>query len=210
MTYDSKKHHRRSVRLKGYDYAQPGAYFVTICVRDRKCLLGKIINDQVQKSEYGRVAESFWAQIPVRFPNVSIDVFVVMPNHIHAIVMIHGPTRRGAVTAPLGGVTPPLRQDGALGGVTPPLRQGGASGGVTAPLRRPTLGQVVAYYKYETTKQINQVRGTPGCPFWQRGFYDHVVRNERDLNAVREYVANNPLKWALDRDNPANLGVSAR
>ena len=169
--YNPQKHHRRSVRLKGYDYSQPGAYFVTICVRDWECVLGDVVDGEMQMAEYGRVAHNFWAQVPVHFPNVSIDTFVVMPNHIHAIILIHEPRE----------------------------------GGDTPPLRRPTLGQIVAYYKYQTTKQINVIRDNAGTPFWQRSFYDHIIRHPRELDAVRQYIANNPLKWELDRDNPINI-----
>jgi putative transposase len=174
--YDPQKHHRRSVRLKGYDYSHPGAYFVTICVRDRECVLGGVVNGEMRMAEYGRIVHDFWAQVSVHFSNVSIDTFVVMPNHVHAIIVIHEPRR----------------------------------GGVTPPLRKLTLGQIVAYYKYQTTKQINKIRDNAGTPFWQRSFYDHVIRHHRELDAVRQYIADNPLKWELDQDNPINIQADWR
>ena len=134
------------------------------------------MNGEMQMTEYGRVAHDSWAEVPVHFSNVSIDTFVVMPNHVHTIIVIHEPCR--------GGVTPPLRQ--------------------------PTLGQIVAYYKYQTTKQINEIRDSAGTPFWQRSFYDHIIRNHREMNAIRQYIANNPLKWELDRDNPINIHADRR
>jgi REP element-mobilizing transposase RayT len=169
---------RRSIRLKGYDYSQPGAYFVTLCVRKGECTLGDVSNGEVVLSDLGQIAHGFWARVPTHFPNVSIDTFVVMPNHVHAIVVIHDPDRG----------------------------EGGGRDAVTSPLRRPTLGQIVAYYKYQTTKQINQIRDTPGMPFWQRNYYEHIVRNDRALTAIRIYIAQNPHRWELDRDHPANTG----
>jgi len=192
-TYDPQKHHRRSVRLTGYDYAQPGVYFVTICVRDRECTLGNVVDGRARTTEYGRVAHDFWVQVPIHFVNVSIDTFVVMPNHVHTIIAIGDPPHRR------GGVTPPLR--------TAASPQPGVG---TTPLRRPTLGQIVAYYKYQTTKLINQIRGNPGTPFWQRSFYDHIIRNDRELNAIRQYIADNPLKWELDQDNPMNIRIARK
>ena len=225
--YNPQKHHRRSVRLRGYDYAQPGAYFVTTCVRDGACILGDIVDGCVQETEYGRIAHDFWAQVPVRFPNVTIDTFVVMPNHVHAIVVINEPAPTGGMTtggitpplqepAHVGGITPPLREPAHVGGITPPLQESVHVGGITPPLQesvpiqRPTLGQIVGFYKYQTTVQINEVRDAGAVPFWQRSFYDHIIRNQRDLDAIREYILNNPLKWDLDRDNPANARIRPR
>jgi putative transposase len=198
MAYDPEKHHRRSIRLKGYDYAQPGAYFVTICVRERECVLGDVVDGKMALSDFGQIAHHFWTQVPDHFPNTSVDTFIVMPNHIHAVVIINDPSRRGEVT---GEVISPLQHNAVTD-----------TGAVTAPLQidRPTLGQIVAYYKYQTTKQINQIRDNPGVPFWQRSFYDHIIRNDRELNAIRRYIADNPLKWELDRDNPKNIGASQR
>lgn len=165
---------RRSIRLKGYDYSQPGAYFVTLCVRDRECALGDVSDGEVMLSDFGQIARDFWSQVPAHFPNVSIDTFIVMPNHVHAIVVIHDPDRCTG------------------------------RGEVTSPLRRPTLGQIVAYYKYQTTKQLNRIRDTPSTPFWQRNYYERIVRNDRELTAIRVYIAQNPRKWESDRDHPAN------
>lgn len=176
--YDPHKHHRRSVRLKGYDYAQPGGYFVTICVRDRECVLGDVVGGDVRLTEYGGIARDFWPQVPVHFPCVSIDASVIMPNHVHAIIVIDEPSvGRGVVTTPL-----------------------------PTGIARPTLGQIVAYYKYQTTKGINQIRNSVGMPFWQRSFYDHIIRNDREMDTIRRYILQNPLRWELDRDHPDNVG----
>lgn len=167
MPRDSRSHQRRSLRLQGYDYSQPGTYFVTMCVHKGECVLGEIFNGEVYLTDLGRVASEYWKFIPLHFPDVYIDTFVVMPNHVHAIINISG-----------------------------------CRGGVTPPLLTPTLSQIIAYYKYQTTKQINQIRHQIGKSFWQRSFYDHIVRNDEDLQRIRNYIVNNPLKWELDQYYP--------
>ncbi len=187
MIHDPQKHHRQSIRLRQYNYSWPGAYFVTICVRGKECLLGEIIDGEMHLSEWGRIVHEFWDAVPVHFPNVSIDCHVTMPNHAHVIIDID-PDRTGAVAAPRIA----MPHDGKMGEET---------GEETSPLR-PTLGQIVAYYKYQTTKHINALRGTPGLPFWQRNYWEHIVRDDIDLNRIQQYIGNNPLRWREDQLNP--------
>jgi len=206
MTYDPQKHHRQSIRLRQYDYAWPGAYFVTLCVREKECVLGDIMDGEMRLSEWGQIVHGFWDAIPIHFPNVSIGGRVTMPNHGHAVIKIND-DRRGVVAAPDDAAPNGATSDGAdvvtgLGEETSPLRHmAGEMGEKTSPLR-PTLGQIVAYYKYQTTKRINELRGTPGVPFWQRNYWEHVVRDDIDLNRIRQYIANNPLRWHEDQLNP--------
>ncbi|MBI4320491.1 MAG: transposase [Chloroflexi bacterium] len=166
MIYDPERHHRRSTRLREYDYSQPGAYFVTLCSNERKCLFGRIVSTTVELSMAGKIGEEFWLGISGHFPNLELDASVVMPNHVHGIIVI---TDQGAETARL---------------------------------REPTLGQIIAYYKYQTTKLINLALSTPGRTVWQRNYYDRVIRNQRELQTAREYVTNNPAQWELDEENP--------
>jgi len=180
MKYDPAKHHRRSIRLKGYDYAQPGAYFVTICVQNRECALGEVVDGEVRLNEWGQAVEAEWQALPGRFPYVELDAFVVMPNHVHGIMMMVDGDRGGAVAAPTN------------------------EGGETLPLREP-LGKMVAYFKYQTTKRLNAHRATPGAKFWQRNYYEHVIRNDVDLKRIREYIHHNPARWAEDQLHPAAL-----
>jgi len=182
MVYDPEKHHRRSIRLKGYDYAQPGAYFVTICVRERGCTLGYVEDGEMVLSDLGQIAAESWQWLAEQYPYVTLDAWVVMPNHLHGIIVINDDDRRGASH-----------------------RRGASRCAPTTPTKRKPLGQLIGAFKTVSTKRINRIRDNAGAPFWQRGFYEHIVRNERDLNAVRQYVADNPLKWQLDRDNPQNL-----
>jgi REP element-mobilizing transposase RayT len=192
MRYDPAKHHRRSIRLKGYDYATPGAYFVTMCAKDRACAFGAVVGNEMTLSDWGRLIAEEWAALPQRFAHIALDAFVVMPNHVHGIITIvddgrTGAPRTGAVTAP-----PP-----------PPTAPPFGTGAVTAPLPEP-LGKIIAYFKYQTTKHINETRATPGAPVWQRNYYEHIVRHDRELIAIRRYIHDNPRRWALDRDNAAN------
>ncbi len=186
MKYDPNKHHRRSIRLKGYDYAQAGAYFVTIVAHQRECLFGEVVDGEMVLNEYGRIVEKWWNQIPVHFPNVEICAFVIMPNHVHGIIVITD-NGRGAVSAPDG--------ESRI-----------AKQGRETLLRRRTLGQIVAYFKYQSTKEMNALDGTGAITkFWQRNFYEHIIRNNDDLNRIHRYIESNPAMWTDDDDNPANI-----
>ena len=179
---------RKVIRLSDYDYSQAGGYFVTICTYNRECILGQVINGETISLPLGEKAKEFWQEIPKHFENVQLDEFMVMPNHIHGIIIIKDETetRRGEVSSP----------------------EYDKNGGVTPPLQRPTLGQIVAYYKYQTTKLINQIRNIPGSSVWQRNYYEHIIRNENELYRIREYIQNNPLKWELDRENPLSVNFN--
>ena len=191
MKFDPDKHHRRSIRLKGYDYTQVGAYFVTIVAYQRECLFGEVVDGVMVLNEFGRIVEKWWNEIPIHFPNVEILTFAIMPNHIHGIIVIND-VGRGAVSAPDDDA-----QIKHAGGGTPPLRA-----------TKPTLGQVVAYFKYQSTKEMNALDGTGTITkFWQRNYYEHIFRNDDDLNRIHRYIESNPSMWADDTENPANLPV---
>ena len=194
VTYNSEIHRRRSIRLKGYDYSQAGAYFVTICSWQRECLFGKIANGEMILNEYGEIIMKCWDTIPSHFLHVETDEFIVMPNHVHGIVFVNN--GRGEVSSPFSEVIAPNSKT-----KTAPIQ-----GGETPPLRKITLGQIVAYFKYQTAKRINQIRNTSGQPVWQRNYYEHIIRDDRELQAIREYIRYNPLKWDEDEENPEMKG----
>jgi putative transposase len=176
MRYDSGQHHRRSMRLKGYDYAQVGAYFVTVCVRNRECLFGEAVNGEMRLNDWGQIATACWREIAYHFPAVELDVFVFMPNHMHGIVVLTNVGARHAVPLPN-----------------------------TEQFGKPVSGSlptIIRSFKSATTKRINEMRRTLGAPIWQRNYYEHIVRNEQELACIREYIATNSLHWALDRENP--------
>jgi len=236
--FDPQRHHRRSVRLKGYDYAQAGAYFVTICTQARECLFGDVVNDQMRLNDAGQMVESAWLDLPQRFPNVELDEFVIMPNHMHGIILIAVgaglvPAPNGATTATIDRATTrvaPTTTPDVGAGLVPALDEATTGRATTrvAPTSPPNvgaglvpalgattrvaptrLGDIVGAYKSITTHEyIVGVRERGWPPFegkvWQRNYYEHIVRNERELDAIRPYIRNNPLQWALDRDNPAH------
>ena len=188
--FDPQKHHRRSIRLKGYDYSQEGAYYVTIVTWHREFLFGNIVNQEMMLSPYGEIVQKWWEEIPVHFSNVETGAFVIMPNHVHGIIYILD--GRGTVSVPHDNVT-----QYALGGETPPLR---AFDGI------PTLGQIVAYFKYQSTKEMNKVENTGTVTkFWQRNYYEHIIRNETDLQNKTDYIESNPRLWDEDDENPVNV-----
>jgi REP element-mobilizing transposase RayT len=219
--YDPLRHHRRSIRLKGYDYAQPGAYFITLCTHERACLFGEVTDGHLRLNDYGRVVAETWEWLAEQYRYVELDEWVVMPNHMHGILVIvgdasspngnaAGPRRGGSRPAPTDAGPQPTPMDGepqpaptdAGPQPTPPDAESQPAPAEGQPKRKP-LGQLIGAFKTVSAKRINALRGTPAAPVWQRNYYEHVVRNERELRAIRRYIANNPLKWTLDRDNPA-------
>jgi REP element-mobilizing transposase RayT len=194
MSDQPSERHRRSLRLKGYDYAQAGAYFVTICAHNRKCLFGEIENGLMRLNEYGDIVASEWLRSVEVRAEIECGEFVVMPNHVHGIVRIVG----AYGNTPLCGNTPMHRDD----------QQGAYNNTDRAychtPLRSPSrnLGAMVRGFKSTAGKCINEVRNTPGAPVWQRNYFEHVIRNDDDYNRVAEYVANNPQHWMEDSLHP--------
>ena len=197
MTYNPDIHHRHSIRLKDYDYSQAGAYFVTICAWQRECLFGEIVNGEIVLNAMGRIVVEEWDKTGKMRSNVELDVFTVMPNHFHAVFLIQDNV--GAHC---------MRPESAAMATILPTNDNRAH--IGAPLRRQSgsIGSVLAGFKSATTKQINILRNNPGCPVWQRNYYERVVRNENELSRAREYIVNNPMKWELDKENPINAGTA--
>ena len=199
MTYDQERHHRRSIRLQGFDYTQPGAYFITTVTRERACLFGQVIDGEMRLNDAGEIARQCWLDIPNHFSNAQLDEFVIMPNHVHGVIvlvessdMTYNVGARHAVPLPNDAASLPrdLSKCEKFGS---PI-----SGSI------PTI---VRSYKSAVTKQINECHGTPGAPVWQRGYYEHIIRSDESLNHIRKYIMNNPLQWALDRENPDAMGI---
>ncbi|HAO99202.1 MAG TPA: transposase [Fibrobacteres bacterium] len=181
MSYDPNKHHRQTTRLRGYDYASPGTYFVTLNAQNRLHLFGEIVNGSVQLNMYGKLAFDCWEQIPTHFPYVHLDEFIIMPNHVHGILQI---------------LKDPIESVGTRHAVSrrdPKELFGNPISGA--------LSTIIRSFKSETTRKINLLRGSPGEIVWQRRFHDHIIRNDTALNNIREYILKNPAKWQWDREN---------
>jgi REP element-mobilizing transposase RayT len=171
MRYSPECHHRQSIRLKHYDYSQPGAYFVTLCVQNRECLFGDVADGEMRLNGAGRLVSDSWAWLATQYDHVELDEYVIMPNHMHGVLIITDGCRGGSRTAPTEGTRKPV-------------------------------GRLIGAFKTVSTKRINQLRGTPGVPVWQRNYYEHIIRNAESLNRISEYIVNNPGQWELDRENP--------
>ena len=192
MIYDSEKHHRRSIRLRGYDYTLKGMYYITLCTNKRLCLFGNVEDGNMKLNEAGKMVNKIWREISNYYPGSDIDEHMVMPNHLHGIIMLNN----HIVGAPPCG--------------RPSINFGnGQAQGPAPTVNRLSLGDVVGRFKsFTTNKYIHGVKNNHWIPFekklWQRNYYEHIIRNETELNRIREYIINNPLKWELDKENPIN------
>jgi len=180
MPSNPPAHRRRSLRLQGFDYSWEGTYFVTVCTKDRECIFGTVVDGKMRLNDVGRVVQSVWDGLSERFPTIELDAFVVMPNHVHGILVLVG------------------------AGLALPARDAASS----APRRsRPdSLGSVLRAFKSIAAIGSNRLLSRSGQPLWQRNYYEHVIRSEESLNRIRDYIATNPIRWELDRENPWRQG----
>ncbi|MCL7422097.1 MAG: hypothetical protein M8364_14450 [Methylobacter sp.] len=233
MAFDSAIHHRRSIRLQGYDYSRAGAYFITLCTQDRECLFGEIADGVMALNEAGRMMEHWYLELQNKYPDMQCDAFVCMPNHLHFVVVNTGePLADGERVV---GADLRVRPGSGARRVTgEPLAKGepfGRGEHTGSPLRvRPGSGArrvtgeplakgepfgkgehtgsplpaVVQWFKTMTTNAyIRGVKHNGWTPFagklWQRNYWERVIRNEQELNLIREYIHNNPAQWESDR-----------
>ncbi|WP_416336931.1 transposase [Crocosphaera sp. UHCC 0190] len=195
MTFDPEKHHRRSIRIRNYDYSQPGAYFVTICTYQKQCWCGEIKNGQMCLNQLGKIVADEWLKTAIIRPNFQLDEWVIMPNHLHGIVIINdcsGNENKGDLGAD-------YQNRGIVGANQDNKRDLGAR---NAPLRQKpnSLSSFVAGFKSAVTKRINLLRLNTNIPIWQRNFYESIVRDETSLAVIRKYIINNPSFWQNDPD----------
>jgi putative transposase len=151
--------HRRALRLPGFDYSQAGAYFITVCTRNRIMLFGEMIDCDVRLNEIGMLVKQTWDNLPTHYDGIELDAFIIMPNHVHGIIILtdERKTRCG-------------------------------------------IPEIVRGFKTFSARPVNERGGRRGA-LWQRGYYEHVIRNEKALNRIRDYIVNNPAQWADDPDN---------
>ena len=224
MKYDPQKHHRRSIRLKGYDYTQPGAYFITICTHHRDEIFGEVINGEMKLSPLGMIVREEWFRSAEMRKEIRLidEELVVMPNHIHGIIWIVDPNVGADRVRPNKGDRPnvgiclddgiqqfmnrastmyPNDQD--VRGNQDARGQNQDARGASLRRARGSLGSIIAGFKASVSSRAKRELNMTGI--WQKNYYDHIIRNDRELNNIRWYIARNPFNWQLDRDNSQNI-----
>ena len=178
MRYDPNIHHRRSIRLKNHSYTEIGAYFITICTYQKQRLFGNIKNGKMQLNSLGAIATHCWQEIPNHFSHIQLDVFVIMPNHLHGILWISDDSKLEAKINKLRNVT------------------------------AGSIPNIVRCYKAAVTKHINQICQQKRTSLvWQRNFYEEIISDEKALNNIRSYILNNPLNWCDDQEYLASTDI---
>jgi putative transposase len=178
MKFDSQKYHRRSIRLKGYDYSGAGAFFVTIVAWQREMVFGDVVDGEMILNDFGKIVSEKWQWLETQYEYVELGAWVIMPNHLHGILVIHDDGRGGSRSAPTG------------------------NSRVVMPIKRKPLGGLIGAFKTVSTKQINLLQNTEGQIVWQRNYYEHIIRNEREMDRISRYIESNPARWVDDDENP--------
>ena len=177
MKYNPKIHHRKSIRLKNYDYSRPGLYFITICTQGQLHLFGEIVDGEMVLNDVGRRVWDEWRKSEKIRDEIKIHEFVVMPNHLHGIVeIVVGANGRSPVQSP---VHSPVKKS----------------------MQTRSIGSLVAGFKSSFTAKINRIDGMPKRQLWQRNYWEHIIRNENEYQRIAQYIMDNPKKWALDKLN---------
>lgn len=208
-SYNPDKHHRQSIRLKGYDYAQPGFYFITMCTHYRKRLFGEIMNGVMVLNELGNITHQYWQEIPNHFPHATLDEFIVMPNHVHGIIVIHGVAGDGGNRVMVETINDdddrmmvetagannhsPLHPPPYVHPTNPhthPTESSQPRG------TSKTIGSIVRGFKIGVTKWAHQ--NTSIHTVWQRNYHDRIIRDQQALQRIRQYIIHNPAKWESD------------
>lgn len=180
------KYRIRSLRLPEYDYSSEGAYFITICVKYKECILSEIIGENIVSSKLTQIVNDVWLDLPNHYPEILLDEYIIMPNHFHGIVMI--------IKKP---VEPAERIHAERIHETSLQKR-----------RNMLLPRILGRFKMRTSKLINLELGRTGKPFWQEGYFERIIRDEKELENIREYIYYNPLKWNFEKENPGNLDVT--
>ena len=177
--YDPNIHRRKSIRLPEYIYSTEGFYFITICTQDKKCIFGKVVNGEMILNEAGRIVKEHYNKLGNKYPNIKCHTYTIMPNHFHCIIQIVG----AGLARPNTSTNTPINKNS----------HADERAGKPRPYN-PTLGHIIGYFKYQTTKEIN-------LPFrlWQRNYYEHIIRNQHTYDEIEEYILNNPFLWEKDK-----------
>jgi putative transposase len=185
IKFNPQKHHRKSIRLQGYDYSQPGAYFVTVVAFERKYLFGDIVNGEMKLNQFGMIVRHAWHDLPKHYQHVEPGIFCIMPNHVHAIIVLIDDGRGGSSkiteASPKSLKTRPYEIN-----------------------KRHPLPEIIRAFKSFSAKRINKLRGTTGVPVWQRNYYERIIRNSREMDNISRYIESNPLTWMNNNEIPHN------
>lgn len=184
---------RQSIRLKNYDYSQSGLYFVTICTQNRECLFGDVVDGKIKLNNIGLLINKYWKKLTDKFP-IELDEYVVMPNHMHGIIIIKQTKIVG-----VSFMKPEIKM-----AITKSNRHMGLMNQKTGLINQtPTLGLIIRYFKSKCTYEMH--KNGFNNDLWQRNYYEHIIRTENDLNKIRMYISENPNIWDRDRNNPINI-----
>lgn len=182
MTLFRNRYRIESIRLKNFDYSQPGAYFITIVTHHRQCLFGTIANGTMQLNESGKIAHQCWMEIPKHFPHTTLDEYIVMPNHIHGIIVLNDIA------------------DEKFDNMDKIVPQNSFQHIIPH-----SIGSIIRGFKIGVTKWFRQY--TDIYTVWQRNYYEHIIRNDDELRRIRHYIVNNPLHWELDNQDPLSANM---
>ena len=188
MAYNPTKHHRQSIRLKGYDYSKAGLYFITICCQDRVCRFGNVENGEMLLNEYGQIAYQEWIKLPERFSNFGLDVFQIMPNHVHGIIKLNEPNAGTGFTPVQTPAQTMIDNDVTIDNKTTTRVS-------------PAIPDIVGAYKSLVANEclkIYKMNNETMGKLWQRNYWDHIIKNEWSYKKISEYIVNNPANWDND------------
>nr|WP_202803621.1 transposase [Spirulina subsalsa] len=191
MKYNPETHHRRSIRLPCYDYSQPGAYFITLCTHQKQCWFGQIDDGKMYINQLGKIVQNEWLKSAQMRPNLSLDEWIVMPNHLHGIVWLSELEKKRTNNSSYGNLGKADYADLSPESQKKAFRK-----------KANSLGSFIGGFKASVTKQINQFRENTSIPIWQRNYYESIIQDETALNSIREYIQNNPQRWEEDPDHP--------
>ncbi len=205
MKYNPNRYHRHSIRLPDWDYTG-GAYFVTICVQNRACVFGDVVNGEMQLNTWGTIVADYWRNLPRHFPTITLGPFVAMPNHVHFIISLNPPVV--SVGAQINCASTEMDCVGAQSNCASTDTETASPIGkpFTVDKQRPTLGQVVRAFKAATAHLIRQAGN--GDFAWQRNYYEHIIRNEAEFYRIAQYIHSNPANWVSDRVNANRRPIS--
>ncbi len=187
------RYRRRSIRLPGYDYAQPGIYFITMCVKGRDHIFGKIINGKMILNTYGKIVHSKWNRIPRYFKNAHLDVFQIMPDHLHGIIILTHNSDN--VRSKHCGQDEDLEWPIFISNASTLRYQQPSNLSPPNGTKPGSISAIIQNFSSVTTRKINQIRKTPGHKIWQRGYYDRIIRDQNAVWAIRRYISDNPSNW---------------